>query len=136
MGRQLYSADCDVSQAGSKQSLRTRMDNFKRVIILCCISLLCLAPTMSGKPTPKPKPANVALLRKQFVQAFGADFELLRDETKEEDGAKYWLATVQAKRSGSFSFRFKFQRVNYGYKYADNEYRVVVGEKGCKRMLF
>lgn len=112
------------------------MDKLKRVIILCCTSLLCLAPTLSKTPTREPKPANVAQLRQMFIQTFGADFELLGDEVKAAAGEKYWLARVKAKRSGSFSFRYKFQRVNYGYKYGDNEYRVVVGEHGCKRMLF
>jgi hypothetical protein len=107
-----------------------------RLIILCCASLLCLAPALSSTLTPAPKPANVVQLRKLFVQTFGADFELLSDEVEEGAGGKFWVPTVKATRSGSFTFRYKFQRVNYGYKFSDNEYRVVVGEKGCKRTLF
>lgn len=82
------------------------------------------------------KPTDVAQLRKMFVRTFGADFELLSDRVTEKNGDRFWRATVKAKHSGGFTFRYKFQRVNYGYKYGSNEYWVVVGESGCRRMMF
>jgi hypothetical protein len=109
------------------------------MIRLCLSSLVVssiLIGLVSGNAGALPDTTNIDQLRKMFVQTFGADFELLSDKTSVGKDGKYWVVTVKARRAGSFAFRYKFQRLNYGYKFADNEYRVEVGEKGCKRMLF
>jgi hypothetical protein len=109
-------------------------------MIRLCLSCLVVGSILIGllpvKAGALPATTNIDQLRKMFVQTFGADFELASDKTSDGKDGKYWVVTVKAKRSGSFTFRYKFQRLNYGYKFADNEYRVEVGEKACKRMLF
>jgi len=76
---------------------------------------------------------NLNELRRQFAEAFSLDFDLVRDEVREKDGAPYWLAHARAKRSGEFVFRHLFETPHYGYRYHDDEMRVFVSESGCRR---
>lgn len=110
----------------------------KRLLtILSCVSLWCVATAASGVKTSgsQATKTNLPQMRKTFVEAFGADFDLLSDEVREKAGNKYWLATVRPKRSGNFVFRYKFRRINYSYKYSDNEFPIKVGDEGCSRTL-
>lgn len=74
-------------------------------------------------------------LRQAFVQTYSPDFELVSDEVREHDGRTYWLASVKATRSGEFVFRHGYESPGYGHRYHDNECRIFIGEKGCRREL-
>ena len=65
-----------------------------KVTIVCCL-LLALAVPSVGQ-TRKPNRSDSAALRSRFVEAFGKDFELVKDEIKtranESSGETFWLA--------------------------------------------
>ena len=107
-----------------------------KLVLSVLLTCALLPGIVASSPRGSAGTTNIAQLRKMFVQKFGADFELLSDRVGEVERERYWIVTARAKRSGTFTFRYKFQRVNYGYKYGDNEYHLEVGDKGCKRMLF
>lgn len=71
-------------------------------------------------------------LRGRFETAFGDDFEVLRDESREMSGKEFRLFTVKPRRSGRFVFRYQFE-ASLGYRYQDHEFSVSVGESGCTR---
>jgi hypothetical protein len=105
--------------------------NRSLISIAAALALLAVA---SPKPESQAKVTDIDELKKNFVRTFGEDFDLLRDEVREKTGAKYWLAVVRPKRSGTFIFRHKFEQTR-SYRYMDAECRIRVGERGCSRAL-
>jgi hypothetical protein len=103
---------------------------------LTILGLALLSIPVLPQPVSESESAKVTRLRALFIRTFESDVHLITDTVEEEGGDKYYVVTAIAKRSGNFTFRYKFRRVNYGYKFGDNEYHVVVGDDGCKRMLF
>ncbi len=107
-----------------------RLMKIVALAILCAASYAMPAADLQGRKTM----TDVNELRKSFVQTFGEDVDLVSDEVREMSGAKYWLACVRAKKSGTFIFRHKFEQTRT-YRYMDIECRITVGEKGCSRTL-
>jgi hypothetical protein len=105
-------------------------------IILAILSVALLAIPVLPRAAAESQSVKVTRLRAMFIETFEPDFHLITDTVKEERGDKYYVVTAIAKRGGNFTFRYKFRRLNYGYKFGDNEYHVVVGASDCKRMLF
>jgi hypothetical protein len=97
------------------------------------------------KPSP-PKPTrDTSELRRLFVEAFGEDFELVRDEVARRStwhgGGQFWLAHAKPKRSGHFKLKYKYRYVDRVrpkdplYEWVEHEIPVWVGPRGCRRRV-
>lgn len=118
----------------------TRTAKVGSVAVALSLCALALLPARSSARQKKPPPAPARYtseLRRSFVEAFGEDFELLRDEA---DG-QFWLAHAKPKRSGHFKLKYKYRYVDLSkpndplYEFVEHEIPVWVGPRGCRRRV-
>ena len=113
-------------------------------LLLCALLSAPLPPAFSQKSLKAEKPDR-RLLRRSFDETFTKDFERLKDElttrSNARGGGTYWLVRVRPKRSGSFylKHRYKYKDSVHPkdplYSYVEQELRIEVGERGCRRSL-
>ena len=103
------------------------------------ISLACIlltGATLISAQSPEPRPSDAAVLRTQFVAAFGKDFELVKDEMKTRaparGGGTYWLAFVKPKRTGYFYLQYRYLESD-SLDVREHEIRFSVGPEKCRR---
>ena len=103
--------------------------------ILCF--LLLTAPFASVARSPEFQTPNAATLRSKFVEAFGKDFDLVKDEFKTQTpgGGIYWLAHLKPKRTGRFYLQHTYKDPHENYSHIEQEIRVGVAPQGCVRGL-
>lgn len=117
----------------------TRPAKIKLITVALSLCALALVPFQSsaGQKKSPPKARDTSELRRSFVEAFGEDFELVRDES---DG-RFWLAHARTKRSGHFKLKYKYRYVDSTrpkdplYEFVEHEMPVWVGPRGCRRRV-
>ncbi|MGH9971863.1 MAG: hypothetical protein ACREBG_29285 [Pyrinomonadaceae bacterium] len=84
-----------------------------------------------------PSTPDLTRLRTSFTEAFGYDFELVRDELKQrsktQGGGTHWLAFVRPKRSGYFGLQYRYKSHDSNYSHVEREFYLRIGERGCRR---
>jgi hypothetical protein len=104
---------------------------------LCALALPPFQDVAGQEKRARQKARDTSELRRSFVEAFGEDFELLRDEA---DG-QFWLAHAKPKRSGHFKLKYKYRYVDRVrpkdplYEFVEHEIPVWVGPRGCRRRV-
>src|SRR5437773_4940255 len=101
--------------------------------ILTPALLLMTAPLLFAQSS---KPPHTATLGAGFVAAFGADFDLVKDQMKtravERGGGTYWLAFVKPKHTGNFSLKYRYQE-SWPLEIREHEIRFSIGPEKCRR---
>jgi len=99
------------------------------ILLVVCSCVPALAQSGS-KGTAAPT------LRARFNAAFSKDFELIRDRLTTRSigrgGGTFWLAFVQAKRTGHFGLQYRY-REGGTRDITEREIRFSVGPHGCRR---
>jgi hypothetical protein len=115
---------------------RSLSANIFAIRALCIILPLLFVCSATGQKS-KPKLPDEALLRAQFVNAFGSDFNLLKSEFKTRANARggglYWLAYLAPKRTGYFYLQHRYRDSDPLYSHVEQEIHLGVGPKGCHR---
>ncbi len=110
---------------------------FKSIAVALSLCVLALVPFQSSSGQKKTPARDTSELRRLFVEAYGEDFELVRDEA---DG-QFWLAHAKPKRSGHFKLKYKYKYVDRVrpkdplYEFVEHEIPVWVGPRGCRRRV-
>ncbi|HEU4597595.1 MAG TPA: hypothetical protein VFS10_20880 [Pyrinomonadaceae bacterium] len=117
-------------------------------LVAVALSLFVLVPFQNAagqKNSSRPKARNTSELRRAFVEAFGEDFELVRDELARRStwhgGGQFWLAHAKPKRSGHFKLKYKYRYVDRVrpkdplYEFVEHEIPVRVSPRGCRRRV-
>src|SRR5687767_2969742 len=112
---------------------------------LCALVLSPLQNVAGQKKTSRPPARDTSELRRSFVEAFGEDFELVRDELARRStwhgGGQFWLAHAKPKRTGHFKLKYKYRYVDRVrpkdplYEFVEHEMPVWVGPRGCRRRV-
>jgi hypothetical protein len=100
------------------------------------VLLLVAIAVNNPAQTRRTKQPDAATLRVKFVEAFGKDFDLVKDEMKTRSvasgGGTFWLASVKPKRTGYFFLLYSY-RESFPIFSREHEFRLDVGAKGCRR---
>jgi hypothetical protein len=121
----------------------------KRAAVALSLCALMLVPSESSegqrKPSPRPPARDLSQLRRAFVEAFGEDFEFVREESERlstwNGGGRFWLVHAKPKRSGHFKLKYKYRYVDRAnpknplYEFVEHEMPVWVGPRGCRRRV-
>jgi hypothetical protein len=138
----------NTNEAGRVRKMKSPL-RLKHVAIALSLCALALIPFQSsagqGKPSPPAPARDASQLRRAFVEAFGEDFEFVREESEGlstwNGGGRFWLAHAKPKRSGHFKLKYKYRYVDRAnpknplYEFVEHEIPVWVGPRGCRRRV-
>ncbi len=118
---------------------------FKSIAVALALFALALVPFQDVLGQKKPVQRDTTQLRRAFVEAFGEDFEWVRDEVEQRSAwhgsGRFWLVHVKPKRSGHFKLKYKYRYIDRVrpkdplYEFVEHEMPIWVGPRGCRRRV-